>query len=167
MTTTVTGKLNQAASEFQAGESTGFGIRLGVQYYDREAKSKQWTNYECALFSKNSNQVDFLRGNLVEGAIVEVTGQQLKIKQFDGQNGLKLSLELIDAKLGYVHSGQAQAPQQPAQQAPQYQQPAPHAMGYQDVNGNPYAPQDVQRYQKAGVQPWPAGQQPPPMPAGY
>lgn len=134
MATTITSKLNQAASQFQAGDSTGFGIRLGVQYYDRETQSKQWTNYECAIFAKNPNQISFLQANLVEGAIVEVTGQQEKIKSFDGQNGQKLSIELIDAKIGYIHSGlqQDQQPQQrnaaphqaPQRQAPQRQQPA-------------------------------------------
>ena len=41
MATTVTGKLNQAASIFQAGESTGFGLRIGVQYYDRETATER------------------------------------------------------------------------------------------------------------------------------
>jgi len=42
MSTTITGKLNKAANEFQAGESVGFGVRVGVQYYDRETKQKEW-----------------------------------------------------------------------------------------------------------------------------
>ena len=45
MATTITGKLNKAATQFQAGESTGFGLRLGVKYYDRESKMEQWCNY--------------------------------------------------------------------------------------------------------------------------
>jgi len=128
MSTTITGKLNQAAREFQAGSYTGFGFRLGKQYYDRETKTKEWTNYEAAVFTNNTQQIEFYRQNLVEGAVVEVMAEAEKIKQFQGNNGLVLSIELIDCKLGMIHTGQ-QAPQQyrqqpaPQQQAPQ--QPAP------------------------------------------
>jgi len=118
MATTITGKLNKDAHQFQAGESVGFGIRLGVQYYDRETKQKEWTNYEAAIFAKAPGQVQFYQQALIEGAVIEVTAQQLKIKSFDGQNGQILSIEMLDARVGYVHS--TQQPMQ--QQAPQQQQ---------------------------------------------
>ena len=126
MSTTVTGKLNKSASQFQAGDSVGFGIRLGVKYYDRETKSEAYTNYECAVFAKAPAQVQFYQQALVEGAIVEVSGDKLKIRQFQGNNGLSLSIELLDAKLGAVFAPQGQqAPQQrPAQQPQQPQQQA-------------------------------------------
>ena len=190
MSVTITAKLNDNAGEFAAGESTGFGIRLGVQYYDRETKNKEWTNYEAALFSNNQNQIDFMRSALIKGAVIEVTAQQLKIKVFDGQNGQKISLEMIDAKLGYVHTGE-QAPQQAApqqaapyqpspqqtqpqqQQAPQ-QQPAYRqpqhptaAMGYFYQDGTPMPPQEAQRYFNAGIQEWGVGVTPPALPTGY
>lgn len=135
MATTVTGKLNKAASQFQAGDSTGFGLRFGVKYYDRETKSDAWTNYECAVFAKAPAQVQFYQQALVEGAIVEVSGDKIKIRQFQGQNGLVLSVELLDAKLGFVFAPQGQQAQQqrPAQQhnqAPQQARQAPPA-GYQ------------------------------------
>lgn len=122
MATTVTGKLNKPASQFQAGESTGFGLRLGVKFYDRETKTDQWTNYEAVVFAKAAAQVQFYQQVLVEGAIVEVSGDKLKIRQFQGNNGLSLSIELLDAKLGAAFAPQGQAPQQPRQpQAPQQQ----------------------------------------------
>ena len=124
MATTVTGKLNKAASQFQAGESTGFGLRLGVKFYDRESKSDQWTNYECVVFAKAPAQIQFYQSALVEGAIVEVSGEKLKIRQFQGNNGLSLSIELLDAKLGAVFAPQGQAPQQQQQQQRPAQQPA-------------------------------------------
>lgn len=138
MSTTITGKLNKDASEFQAGESTGFGVRLGVQYYDRETQQKEWTNYEGAIFAKAPAQINFYRDILREGAIVEVSCDQLKIKSFDGQNGTMLSLEMLNAKLGYAHNpnqqqGQpAQNMQQPAQggYAQQPQQPMQPQQGY-------------------------------------
>jgi hypothetical protein len=141
MTTTITGKLNKSAHQFQAGDSTGFGLRLGVQYYDRETKDKQWTNYECAIFSKNPNQIAFLQNNLVEGSIVEVSGQQEKIKTFEGQNGQSISIELLDAKIGYIHSPQQTQPayQQPQQQS--YQQPQPAPQQQQATSGYQQQPQ--------------------------
>lgn len=131
MATTVTGKLNKAASIFQAGESTGFGLRIGVQYYDRETQQKEWTNYEAAIFAKAPAQVEFYKNVLVEGAIVELSGEQIKIRKFEGQNGLMLSLELINAKLGYAANpsqgqpAQQQTPAQRPQQAATQQMPAP------------------------------------------
>ncbi len=118
MSHTIVGKLNRNASIFQAGESTGFGIRLGVKYYDRETQQNEWTNYEAAIFAKQPNQIQFYQNALVEGSVIEVSGDALKIKSFDGQNGQQLSIEILNAKLGYVHTGQ----QANSQQQPQYQQ---------------------------------------------
>ena len=142
MATTITGKLNKPAREFQAGAYTGFGVNIGKQYYDSETKQKEWTNYEAAFFSNNSNQIDFMRGSLVEGAIVEVTASNEKIKSFDGNNGPVLSIQLLECKLGYVNSPQqgapAQAPQQVAQSYVQaHQTPQQPAYGQQPQ----YAPQ--------------------------
>ncbi len=123
MATTITGKLNKAATQFQAGESTGFGLRLGVKFYDRETKSDQWTNYEAVVFAKAPAQVQFYQQALVEGAIVEVSGEKCKIRQFQGNSGLSLSIEILDAKLGAVFAPQGQAPQQQQRQQ-QAQQPA-------------------------------------------
>lgn len=127
MSTTITVKLNKDASEFPAGESIGFGVRGGVQYYDRETKQKEWTNYQAVIFARAEGQIQFYRDNLREGAIIELSGKSQKIKQFQGQNGLMLSIELIEASIGFVSYQQpVQQPQQaPARQAPpQYQQPA-------------------------------------------
>jgi len=147
MATTITGKLNKAANEFQAGAYTGFGIRLGKQYYDRETKSKEWTNYEAAVFTNNTQQIEFYRSSLIEGAVVEISAEAEKIKQFNGNNGPVLSIELIDCKIGYVASGQQpqqyaqpqqapqMAPQQPMQQQPQYAPQQAPAYGQPQNNG--------------------------------
>lgn len=157
MAHTITGKLNKAATTFQAGDSVGFGLRIGVQYYDRETKQKEWTNYECVIFAKPGAQADFYASSLVEGSIVEISGQQQKIKRFEGQNGLSLSIELIDAKVGYigtVGTGQAKAPaqgytQQPAQNAYVPQQ---HQQGYTPAPQQRPAPQPQQQHQQAPQQ---------------
>ena len=137
MSTTITIKLNAPASKFQAGESTGFGIRGGVRYYDRETKQNEWTNYEAVVFAKQAGQIQFYQQALIAGAVVEVVGKQEKIKVFDGQNGQKLSIELLDASLGMIHAGdqhQQNAPQHgyAPQQTPnqQYRQSAPNQGGY-------------------------------------
>ena len=149
MSTTITGKLNKSANEFQAGESTGFGIRLGVKYYDRQSKENQWSNYSAVVFAKAPAQIDFYRQALVEGSIVEVTCEQLKIDSFDGQNGPVLTIDMLNAKLGFVHT--AGAPQQ--QQQPQYQQAPPQQQGFQQAQQQPQQqPQQQQGFQNSPTQ---------------
>lgn len=123
MSTTITGKLNKAATQFQANDSVGFGLRLGVKYYCRESKTEQWCNYELCVFARAPAQVQFYQSALVEGAIVEVSGDKQRIKQFQGANGLNLSIEILDARLGAVFAPQGQAPQQPRQPQQPVQQP--------------------------------------------
>jgi hypothetical protein len=147
MATTVTIKLNKPAREFAAGESTAFNIQGGVRYYDRETKSEQWTNYSAAIFAKAAAQIQFYRDALIEGAIVEVSGDKLKIRQFQGNNGLSLSIELLDAKLGAVFApqGQQATQQRPAQQPqqPAYNQsPRPAQSAYNQAPQQGYAQPD-------------------------
>jgi len=130
MATTVTGKLNKHASIFQAGESTGFGIRLGVKYYARESKTEQWCNYEAVVFAKGASQVQFYQQALIEGAIVEISGDKQRIRQFQGQNGLNLSIEILDARLGVVYNLQQPAPAQLPNQPAYNPQPAPNQHNY-------------------------------------
>lgn len=138
MATTVTLKLNKPAREFAAGESTGFGIQGGVKFYDRETKTDQWTNYSAVVFAKAPAQVKFYQDTLVEGSVVEVSGDKLKIRQFQGNNGLSLSIELLDAKLGAVFAPQGAAPaQQPAAQRPAQQSAPQPQQGYQPMIGKP------------------------------
>ena len=132
----ITGKMNKAETIFQAGDSTGFGIRLGVKYRDPKTKEDTWTNYSAVIFAKAPGQIQFYQSALVEGAIVEVSAEQLKINSFDGKNGQVLSIDMLNARLGYVHNPQGQAQQQQAlqRQQPPQQQPA---QGYHQ----PQAPQ--------------------------
>ncbi|WP_299996943.1 hypothetical protein [uncultured Cedecea sp.] len=115
MAHTITARLNKPAREFQAGDSVGFNIRMGVQYYDRQKKQKEWTNYSAAVFAKPGPQADYYRNVLVEGAIVEVTGDNIKLDIYDGNNGQSITLELLNARIGFATSGATsnnQAPQQ-------------------------------------------------------
>lgn len=102
MTTCVTGKLTQDASQFKVTDETvGFGLRIGVKYYDRDLKSDAWTNYECAIFAKSPAQIELYQKHLIKGAVVELSADKLRIKTFNGSNGPQYSIELLDARLGY------------------------------------------------------------------
>lgn len=135
MATTITGKLTKAANMFQAGESTGFVIRLGVKYRDPKTKQDEWTNYSAVIFAKAAGKIQFYQSALVENSVVEVSCDQLKIDSYEGSNGTSLTIDMLNARLGYVHTQQG-APQQAntgfQQQAPAqggFQQQAPQ--GYQ------------------------------------
>lgn len=143
MATTVTFKLNKDATQFQAGESVGFGIRGGVKYYDRQTKQDAYTNFDAVIFAKQQRQIEFYQSALVAGSIVEVTGQKLAIKQFQGNNGLSLSIELLDASIGFIGTAgapqaQGQQPQQGYQQQPQQR---PQQNGYAQASGGMQRPQ--------------------------
>ena len=111
-------KITKEPRTFLAGESTGFQLSLGTQYYDRQTKQKQWSNYKAVIFAKG-NQLSFYTDALVVGTIIELSADDLKI---DSYNPEYLSIELIDAKVCNIFTQQNNAPQQP--QAPQ-QQSAP------------------------------------------
>ena len=134
---TITIKLQKPAREFAAGDSIGFGIRGGVRYYDRKSQKNEFTNYQAVIFAKEGKQAEFYREVLMEGAIVEVFGESIKVDVYDGQNGQSITLELNNARLGFIEAGNKQG--KPQQQesgkssAPQNQQQwgQQHAQGQQ------------------------------------
>ena len=120
-------KITKEPRTFQAGESTGFQLSLGSQYYDRKTKQKEWANYKAVVFAKG-NQLGFYQQALVVGTIIELSADDLKI---DNYNPEYLSIELVDARVGGIFTGNA--PQQAAQQqqyAPQQQAPQQQAPQY-------------------------------------
>jgi single-strand DNA-binding protein len=146
MAHTIVIKLNKAANEFQAGESIGFNVRGGVQYYDRKTKQKEWTNYSGVVFAKAPGQIDFYRSALIEGAKVELSGKSQKIDVYEGgQNGPSYTIEFQDAWLGDISSPnqgqpmQQQAPQQGFAPQPQYAPQQQHAQNaaYVQPQGQP------------------------------
>ncbi|EPB9892075.1 hypothetical protein ACRWPG_005432, partial [Escherichia coli] len=86
-------------------------IRAGVQYYDRQTKKKEWTNYSAVVFAKPGAQADYYRSVLVEGGIVEITGENIRVDVYQGQNGQSITLELLNAKIGFATSGNSQQQQ--------------------------------------------------------
>ena len=112
----VTGKLNKSANKRQSQNGTVFLVNVGVQVYNRTSKEKEWVNYSAALFAKDS-QAEFYDKALNQGAIVEIMGSGV-LPRLWGDNNDKVSLDIQDARLGYVDYANSQpAPsQQPQQQ---------------------------------------------------
>jgi single-strand DNA-binding protein len=139
MATTITGKLNKPANIFQAGDSTGFGVRVGVKCRDPKTKADAWANYSAVIFAKSPGQIQFYTEALVEGSVIEISAENLLVDSFDGKDGPVLTINMLNARLGYVHTGQGQAPQQHGgfqQQAPQQQG------GFQQQHMNQAPPQN-------------------------
>lgn len=144
MSHTIPFKLQKPAHEFQAGESIGFGIRCGIKARNPQTKQDEWTNYECALFAKTPAAIEFYRANLIEGALAVVSGDSLLVKQFQGNQGLQITLSMVNPKLKAVSTGRAPdsaqqsysngvSQQQPQrQQAPQQHAPAGFDDGFED-----------------------------------
>tara|TARA_R110000803_G_C11989465_1_gene321794 strand:- start:17877 stop:18335 length:459 start_codon:yes stop_codon:yes gene_type:complete len=135
MPVVISGKLKDKAREFQAGESTGFGIRLGEKVYNKETQENEWTNYDIAVFARAPKQVDFYRKALCEGAVVQITGETQRPKSFTGGDGrVHLSIDVQGCKLANVFYDESAAP---AQAAPAYKAPAADPGAYK-----PAAPQE-------------------------
>ncbi len=154
MSHSITAKLNQAAREHANQSGVTFFVSLGEKNYNFKTKTNEYTNYDAALFAKDA-QIEFYRGALIEGAIIEVSGTGIILDASDPNYKPKLVLQ--DAKLGFIHSPQGQAAQQqPQQQAPQQQPqqqaPAPYQLPTQQQPAQ-YAPQGQQAPQQQQQQP--------------
>ena len=144
---TVPFRLNEDAQEFAAGEYTGFGIRTGVKYQDRN-KQDQWTNYKAAIFAKSPAQIDFYRSNLIKGALVVVTAEKQEVELFTKQDGTTIaSIKLINGNVVAVktdrardaaqqENAKASPAQRPAQAPTIAQQQAP--AGFDDFSDIPF-----------------------------
>ena len=155
MAHTITAKLNQAARKHQGQNGTTFFVSLGEKNYNFKESKNEWTNYDAALFAKDA-QVGFYESVLIEGAVIEVSATGIILVTSNPEYKPKLVLQ--DAKLGFTHSPQGQAPvqaapqqapqqnyQQPVQSAPQqqYQQPAPQQQPqYNQPQQAPHNPND-------------------------
>jgi len=126
MSTTKTATLNDDAREFSAGESTGFGFRFGVKYWDRKASANAWTNYEGALFSSNENQINFLRSNLIKGAVITVTAKTEFVEEYEGKYKIKLN----DCNLDFIFNPNSSS-------APANNGPKDYTQAIADYNAQP------------------------------
>jgi len=140
MAITISFKLGKPAQQFQAGDSTGFGIKGGVKYYDRDTKADAWTNYEGAVFAKSQSQIDYYANNLIEGAAVTVTAKTLKLRSFETKQGIGLVAVLNDAYIEYIASPaivrDPQAAQQRLSTGPSMATPVP--AGFSDSDDLPW-----------------------------
>jgi single-strand DNA-binding protein len=157
MATTITGKLNKPANIFQAGDSTGFGVRVGVKCRDPKTKADAWANYSAVIFAKSPGQIQFYTEALTEGSVIEISAESLLVDSFDGKEGPVLTINMLNARLGYVHTGQSQAPQQHGGFQQQHVNQAPPQNGGFNNQGGYQAPQQQQQQapQQGG---WPHSQ---------
>lgn len=144
MSHTITAKLNKPARKHQGQNGTTFFVSLGEKNYNYTTKSSEWTNYEAALFAKDA-QIAFYESVLIENAVIEVSAGGIIVDASNPEYKPKLVLQ--DAKLGFTHSPQGQAPQQ--QQAPQ-QVPQ---QSYQQSQQGGYQQQQPQQNQQQPVPP--------------
>ena len=144
MSTTITGRLQKPANEFQAGEYIGFGVRIGKKFRDPKTKQDDWTNYKAVIFAKSQAQIDFYRKALIANTVVEISCEDQQIEKQEYNGSEYLSINMINANLKAVYTEQQGQAQQPAQQAqrPQQQQrpqqsapqPAQQAGGFDDFD---------------------------------
>lgn len=151
MSHSITCKLNNDARSHQGQAGTTFFVSLGEKNYNFKTKQNEYTNYEAALFAKDA-QIGFYQSALVAGSVIEVSGTGI-LMEIDPTGQYKPKLVIQDAKLGFVHSDNQGAPQQPAQggyqQAPQ--QPAGFHQQPQSPNNAAYV-QPMQNAPQQGQQ---------------
>lgn len=125
MSHSITIRLQNPAQEFDAGSSVGFRVKGGVKFLDPKTKAEDYTNYEAALFvsKHNAAQVDFYRKMLVSDSIVEVSAKDQAIRSYEGQNGTKYYIELINASAGFMGLGAARTNNNQPQQGYHNNQP--------------------------------------------
>lgn len=139
MAHTVPFRLNKPAQIFQAGDYTGFGIRTGVKYQDPKTKEEKWTNWQAVIFAKSQAQIDFYTANLIPGALAVVSGEKVAVEQFQGNNGLVITLSLLNANVEAITTGRApdaaqQAYARAAAAAPQPQAAPQQPAGFDDFD---------------------------------
>lgn len=139
MSHTVPFRLSKPAHIFQTSDSTGFGIRCGVKCKDPKTKEDSWTNYQATIFAKSIPQIEFYTKNLVEGAMVVVSGNSIFIDVYQGANGQSITLTILDARIEAISSNAAAplaAPRnQQTNRAAQQQAPAQQApAGFDDFD---------------------------------
>lgn len=148
MSHSITIRLQSPAQEFDAGTSVGFRVKGGVKFFDPKTKAEDYTNYEAALFvsKNNASQVDYYRKMLVADSIVEISARDQAIRNYEGQNGTKYYIELINASAGFIGLGapKTQGNQQGFNNQPQYN---PHPQ--QGYNNQPQ--QGNQAFQRRGA----------------
>ena len=150
MSHSITCKLNNDARSSQGQDSTTFFVSLGEKNYNFTTKKNEYTNYEAALFAKG-NQIGFYQSALVAGAVIEVSSTGVII-EIDPTGQYKPKLKMVDAKLGFVHNDNQDAPQQQPQQGGYQQQPQQQQMAPQQSQSTQNAAY-VQQPQQQGFAP--------------
>ena len=135
MSHTITGKLNRAPNQFQAGTSTGLGFNLGVKYRDPSTRQYDYVNYKVVVFvgQNSGNLLSFYQQNLVEGAIVSVSADSQMIETYQKNDGTDAhNIVMLNAKIEYLFNPNGQKNNAQSQQNANAQ----NGVGYQNMNTN-------------------------------
>jgi len=98
-------RLRENAKEIETAGGTGFAVRLGERYYNRETKKTLYNNYEVVLFANTVLKAQLYRDTLIKGSIIQVLGNESIPKIFRKKDGsLGVSFSLTDAKLGFIYN---------------------------------------------------------------
>lgn len=126
---TLTGKIRKAPytkqGQNQNGEWKMYAIELSEAIKDRQSGEKSYTNYRATIFAKAGGQMQFYDSVIVEGAVVSVSCEKLKVDVRDGNDRQFITLEMVDAKITFAEAPQSnqhqqqQQIQQPKQQVKQ------------------------------------------------
>lgn len=84
MAHSITVRLNKPAREFQAGKISDSTSVLAFSITIARQKKKEWTNYSAVVFAAGA-QADYYRSVLVEGGIVEITGENIRVDVYQGK----------------------------------------------------------------------------------
>lgn len=96
---------------------------------------------------------------LKKGAKIDIEGK-LQTDEYEKDGIKRYRTKVIASEMIMLDSRNGDSPAASAS-------PSQPKLGYQFEDGAPVQPQDVQSYQRAGIGPWPVGQKPPFIPAGY
>ena len=151
MSHTIISKLSRPARTTNPSGSgdRGFMVDLSEMVKDKQG-NKTYTNYSATLWAKQGAQDDYYTQNLVEGAIVAVSCDQLSIRPWESQGGNSgISLDMVRPRLERLFSSDQPQQQQQQQQRQQPQQ----AQGYQQQpQQQNYQQQPMQNQQQPNPQ---------------
>lgn len=105
MAHTITGQIRKApyvqTGSGQKGDWKMFAVELSESFKDKEG-NRQYTNYRAVLFASSPGAISFYEEVLVEGAVISVSSDQLKINQREHDGKVYVTLEPVQPRLVFA-----------------------------------------------------------------
>lgn len=131
MAHTITGQIRKApyvqTGTGQKGDWKMFAVELAESFKDKEG-NRHYTNYRAVLFASSPGAISFYDEVLVEGSVISVSSDQLKINQREHDGKVYVTLEPVQPRLVFAQKPAGGQQQQqhsgtPSRQASQQQRP--------------------------------------------